>query len=155
MAVTTNHRASAQAPQRRRAAGSSGRYNRASVSEKAYRDGSSRDLPGGAILGILDCDSHGCEFVADAVRFLEILAHTRGGTLCDQSLDLGHIDAARAAFAALPLFAAFAQESKQPQRCCEGAASGLVAARVAAQPVQCGDHLRCIEIIRQYVDNRS
>src|SRR5579883_647400 len=111
MAVTTNHRASAPAPPRRRSAESSARYNRASVLEKAYRDGSSRDLPSGAILGILDCDSHRRKLVADAIRFLEILARTRGGTLRDQSLDPGCINAARAAFAALPLFAAFAQKS--------------------------------------------
>src|SRR5690242_5062836 len=47
--------------------------------KKRARPGSSRDLPGGAVLGILEHDAHGGEFVADAVGLLEILRLARGG----------------------------------------------------------------------------
>src|SRR6185503_18269259 len=38
---------------------------------------SSRDLPGGAVLGVLEHDAHGGELVADAVGFFKILCLAR------------------------------------------------------------------------------
>ena len=49
---------------------------------------SSRDLPGGAVLGILQHDAHGGEFVADAVGFLEVFGLARGIARGDQVRDL-------------------------------------------------------------------
>ena len=40
---------------------------------------STRDLPGGAVLGVLEHDAHGEEFVADAVGFGEVLGFAGGG----------------------------------------------------------------------------
>src|SRR5438093_10843017 len=73
---TTCRKASGPALPRRRSAGSSARYNRASVSGKAYRVSSSRDLPGGhglsvGILAVLDGNAHRSEFVADTIGLLE------------------------------------------------------------------------------------
>src|SRR5580700_1702944 len=39
--------------------------------------GSSRDLPGGAVLGVFQNDAHGGEFVADAVRLVKIFGLAR------------------------------------------------------------------------------
>src|SRR4051794_32872528 len=50
----------------------------------ACRDGSSRDLPGGAFFGILDHDSHSSKFVADAIGLLEILSGARSITRRDR-----------------------------------------------------------------------
>ena len=47
---------------------------------------SSRDLPGGAVLGIFQHDAHGGEFVADAVGFLEVLGLAGRGAGVDQRL---------------------------------------------------------------------
>src|SRR5512144_659521 len=97
---TTYRKASGPALPRRRSAGSSARYNRASVSEKAYRVSSSRDLPCGhglsiGILAVLDGDAHRGEFVADAIGLLEVLSRTRRRTIRNQAVDLLRIDAAR------------------------------------------------------------
>src|SRR6185437_6324883 len=46
--------------------------------------GSSRDLPGGALFGILDHDAHRCELVADAIGLLEVLSRTGSGASLNQ-----------------------------------------------------------------------
>ena len=51
----------------------------------AERGRSSRDLPGGAVLGVLQHDAHFGEFVADAVGFLEVLCLARRIARFDQT----------------------------------------------------------------------
>ena len=58
----------------------------------ASRGGSSRDLPGGAVLGVFQHDAHFGEFVADAVGFLEVLHFARGIARFDQAGDLAFVD---------------------------------------------------------------
>src|SRR5499427_9221301 len=55
---------------------------------KSSPNPSSRDLPGGAVLGVLEHHAHGSEFVADAVGFCEILGLACGGAGSDQRFDL-------------------------------------------------------------------
>src|SRR5207302_10152813 len=54
-------------------------------SESASR--SSRDLPGGAVLGVLQHDAHGGKLIADAIGLFEVLFLASGIARCDQSVD--------------------------------------------------------------------
>src|SRR5579864_2998053 len=49
---------------------------------------SSRDLPGRALLGILDDDAHRGELIANTIGFLEVLAGARGGARLNHFFDL-------------------------------------------------------------------
>src|SRR5262249_3733279 len=49
---------------------------------------SSRDLPGGAVLGVLEHYAHGGEFIADAVRLGEVLHFASSRTRSDQCLNV-------------------------------------------------------------------
>src|SRR6202011_4656179 len=77
---------------------------------------SSHDLPGGAVLGILDHNAHRCELISDTVRFFEVLACTRGGAVRKQAFDLLRVDAACLLLASFPVRSALRQESEQAQR---------------------------------------
>src|SRR5579864_9435112 len=76
---------------------------------------SSRDLPGGAVFGILDHHSHRRKFVADAIGFLEILARARSGARRDQICNLLCIDTPRLLLSASPRVGALGKESQEPQ----------------------------------------
>ena len=62
--------------------------------------GSSRDLPGGAVLGVFEHYAHFREFVADAIGFLEILRAARGDPISNARIDYRGVQAsfARANF---------------------------------------------------------
>ena len=49
---------------------------------------SSRDLPGGAVLGVLEHHAHGGELVADAVGLGEVLGFAGGVTFIDERFDI-------------------------------------------------------------------
>src|SRR5262249_25011520 len=56
---------------------------------------SSRDLPGGAVLGILEHDTHGGEFVADAIGLLEVLRLAGGIAGFDETRNFRVVDGER------------------------------------------------------------
>src|SRR6476620_8534770 len=58
---------------------------------------SSRDLPGCAVLGILEHNAHGGEFVADTVGFLEVFCRARIGSRLNQADYLAFVDGDRRA----------------------------------------------------------
>src|SRR6185437_8475 len=74
---------------------------------------SSRHLPRGAVLGILEHDAHGGELVAEAVGLLEVLGLARRGAGVDQRLHFRGIDIRSGLSARRPLRRALAQEAEQ------------------------------------------
>src|SRR5579859_7196297 len=76
----------------------------------AARAHSSRDLPGGAFLGILDHDAHGSELVANAVGLLEILACASGGAIRNQCTNDAIIDDSRSWIASQVLLFRLSQQ---------------------------------------------
>src|SRR5581483_2024688 len=90
------------------------------VSSHRLSSHSSRDLPGGAVLGVLDGDAHRGELVADAIGLLEVFSRTRGGAIGNQRVDAIGIDAACAALAGFPMRGALGQESQKTQRSGKG-----------------------------------
>src|SRR5262249_27591613 len=99
----------------------------------AYRAGSSRDLPGCAVPGILDRNPHRRELVADAIGLLEVLSRARCRTIGDQGIDALGIDPARLPLASLPLRRALGQEAQQLERAGKLLAASLVAGGRASQ----------------------
>src|SRR6202012_4036369 len=74
---------------------------------------SSRNLPGGAFLGILDHDTHRRQLLSNTIGFLEVLARARGGPIRDQRIDsvLVHRDGLGLTFEVFTL--RLAQQSEQ------------------------------------------
>src|SRR5690348_2036226 len=60
--------------------------------KKCTQQSSSRDLPGGAVLGVLEHDAHGGELVADAVGFFEVFGSTSPLPRLDERRDLRFVD---------------------------------------------------------------
>src|SRR3984893_4385258 len=114
---------------------------------------SSRDLPGGAVLGILDDDAHRGEFVADAIGFLEVFSRTRGGAIGDQAIHPLGVDAARLLLALLPRRGRLREESKEPQGSGEFIAIPLVFRSGIPKTMERGNHLRRVEIVGQRLDH--
>src|SRR5581483_6784871 len=114
---------------------------------------SSRDLPGGAILGILQHDPHSGEFVADAIGLLEVLSLARGIARVDQAGHLTFVDRGRSAAPRLPVGGGALQYADQLRAGFETGRRRLCALeRLGAQLVQRGQRLRCVEIVRQGIE---
>ena len=119
---------------------------------------SSRDLPGGAVLGILEHDAHGGEFVADAVGFFEILCLARGVARFDQVRrilfsSILPIDVRRGMLSMqLSEHSLDQQPQSNAQLASQSSASSDRALRAfgrlcSAQLVKCGNRLRRIKIV--------
>src|SRR5262249_45988678 len=65
----------------------SGEREQRGVCRSARSEPSSRDLPRGAVLGVLEHDAHCCKLIADAIGLFEILLLARNIARLDQTLD--------------------------------------------------------------------
>src|SRR5262249_18987542 len=56
---------------------------------------SSRNLPGGAVFGVLHHDAHGGKLIADAIGFFEVFSGASGRPRFNQTLNLSFVDGDR------------------------------------------------------------
>src|SRR5258708_5189534 len=75
---------------------------RGGVSRAVVPRSSSRELPGRAVLGVLEHHAHGEELVADAVGLGEVLRLAGSGARRNQGFDTGSVDALCLALALRP-----------------------------------------------------
>src|SRR3984885_13358276 len=116
----------------------------------------SRDLPGGAFLGILDDNAHRREFIADAVGFLEVFSGAGSGAIRNQAIDLLGIDTAGLLLSTIPGRSALRQETEKPQRGGKLLTIPFISgSSTIPHAMQRRDHLRRVQIIQQCLNDRA
>ena len=117
---------------------------------------SSRDLPGGAVLGVFEHDAHFGEFVTDAVGFFEVFCLTGGRARFDQINNFCFIDSDRGRPKRAPFGGTFLQQPNKSCTCLQASSRRFDAlGRLDPQLVQGGERLRCIEVVRQRIERSS